>query len=124
LAGVARPILALYYLTKKNLLSNDPNNPTGFRQVGKQSAYGVEAALGFRLAESLTIDANVAALNARSDDFTEFEDDMPVSRNGKQPPDVPELAANVWLVYAPALAWRLGAGMRFVGERFADTSDL
>jgi iron complex outermembrane receptor protein len=123
LGGRGQATLALYYLTKKNLLSNDPNNPTGFRQVGKQSAYGVEVALGFRLAESLTIDANMAALNARFDDFTEVEDDVPVSRNGKQPPDVPELAANVWLVYAPALAWRLGAGMRFVGERFADTAN-
>jgi iron complex outermembrane receptor protein len=57
----AQATMALYYLSKKNLLSSDPNNPTGFQQVGKQSAYGVEMALGVRLAESLTIDANVAA---------------------------------------------------------------
>jgi iron complex outermembrane receptor protein len=46
-----------------------------------------------------------------------------VSRNGKQPPDVPELAANVWLVYSPTLAWRIGAGMRFVGERVGDNAN-
>jgi iron complex outermembrane receptor protein len=62
LDGRGQATLALYYLTKEDLLSNDPTNPDGFLQVGKQSAYGVEVALGFRLADSLTIDANVAVL--------------------------------------------------------------
>jgi iron complex outermembrane receptor protein len=55
--------------------------------------------------------------------LTEFEGDVPVSRKGKQPPDVPELAANLWAVYAPTPAWRIGGGLRYVGERFADTAN-
>jgi iron complex outermembrane receptor protein len=49
--------------------------------------------------------------------------DVLVSRDGKQPPDVPELVANLWAIYTPIPAWRFGGGLRYVGERFADNAN-
>lgn len=43
-----------------------------------------------------------------------------LSLNGNRPTDVPETVANLWVVYTPTPAWRFGAGLRHVGERFAD----
>ena len=48
---------------------------------------------------------------------------MTVSRDGKQPPDVPEQMANVWAVITPTDMWRLGAGLRYVGKRYADNAN-
>ena len=79
--------------------------------------------MGLTPIPQLAINANIAVLNAQFDDLIEFEGDTPVSRHGKQPPDVPELAANLWVVYSPTPAWRLGTGVRHVGERFADNAN-
>lgn len=123
LEGRGQATLATYYIVKKNLLTPNPTDPEVNIQVGKQSAYGVEAAVGLALARQWAIDANIAVLNARFDDLSEVEGDVLVSRNGKQPPNVPELAANLWVVYTPIPAWHLGGGLRHVGERFADNAN-
>jgi outer membrane receptor protein involved in Fe transport len=115
--------LAGYYITKENLLSREPGNPTVTQQIGEQFAYGVEATLGLRLTSYLTVDANIALLDAQFDDFTEVSGGVPVSRDGNRPPNVPELAANLWAVFSPTPAWRLGGGMRYVGERYADNAN-
>jgi iron complex outermembrane receptor protein len=123
LGGRAQSTLALYYLTKDNLLSVDPTDPDRVQQIGKQSAYGIEAAVGLRLTSYLFINANAALLNARFDDFNESDGDVTVSRDGKQPPDVPEQTANLWAIVAPTQMWRFGAGMRYVGKRYADNAN-
>ena len=72
----------------------------------------------------MAIDANIALLNTQFDDFKEFDaNDALVSRNGKQPVDVPEFVANLYVVYAPTTQWSLGTGVRHVGERFADNAN-
>ena len=103
LGGRAQTTLALYYLTKENLLSVNPTDPTIVQQVGKQSAYGIEVAAGLQLTSYLALNANAALLNARFDDFQESDGDVTVSRDGKQPPDVPEQMANLWAVVTPAV---------------------
>lgn len=124
LDGRIQTTLAGYYIVKKNLVTADPANPTQPIQVGKQTAYGMELALGLTPLPSVTIDANLAVLNARFEDL--LEDDGSgglVSRHGKQPVDVPEFTANLFIVYSPITAWRLGFGVRHVGERFADNAN-
>jgi iron complex outermembrane recepter protein len=123
LGGRAQTTLALYSLTKKNLLSVNPADPTVVQQVGKQSAYAIEVAAGMQLTSYLSLNANAALLNARFDDFQESDGDVTVSRDGKQPPDVPEQMANLWAVVTPASMWRFGAGVRYVGKRFADNAN-
>ena len=122
--GRAEATLATYYLVKHNLQTPNPNRPSETIQVGQQSAYGVEFAVGLRPIPQLGIDANIALLNAQFDDFQEFDvNDALVSRNGKQPVDVPEFVANLYVVYAPTTQWSLGTGVRHVGKRFADTAN-
>ena len=122
--GRAEATLATYYLVKHDLQTPNPNRPSETLQVGQQSAYGVEFAVGLRPVPQLGIDANIALLNAQFDDFKEFDvNDALVSRNGKQPVDVPEFVANLYVVYAPTTQWSLGTGVRHVGERFADNAN-
>jgi iron complex outermembrane recepter protein len=122
--GRAEATLATYYLVKHNLQTPNPNRPSETIQVGQQSSYGVEFAVGLRPVPQLAIDANIALLHAQFDDLQEFDiNDELVSRNGKQPVDVPEFTANLYVVYAPITRWSLGAGVRHVGERFADNAN-
>jgi iron complex outermembrane receptor protein len=116
--------LATYYIVKHNLQTPNPARPSESIQVGQQSAYGVEFAVGLRPVPQLAIDANIARLHAQFDDLSEVdENNMVVSRNGKQPPDVPEFVANLFVVYSPTPMWSLGGGLRHVGERFADNAN-
>ncbi|MGE3539584.1 MAG: TonB-dependent receptor [Candidatus Tectimicrobiota bacterium] len=122
--GRAQATLAGYYIEKKNLLAPDETNPTLLIQVGKQSSYGMELALGLTPIPQLSIDANFTVLNARFDDLSEEDSEGGlVSRAGNQPVDVPEFAVNLFVVYRPVTAWRLGTGVRHVGERFADNAN-
>ena len=123
LDGRGQATLATYYIVKKNLLTPNPADPNVTIQVGQQSAYGVEATVGLALARQWAIDANIAVLNARFDDLREDEGGVLVSRHGKQPPDVPEFVANLWVVYTPIPSWHFGGGVRHVGERFADNAN-
>jgi iron complex outermembrane recepter protein len=83
----------------------------------------VEVAIGLTPIPQLAINANMALLDAQFDDLLEVAGDALVSRDGNQPPDVPELLANVWVVYMLTPAWRLGGGMQYVGKRFADNAN-
>jgi outer membrane receptor protein involved in Fe transport len=123
LGGRSEATVAGYYIVKEDLLSTDPTNPDVTLQIGQQSSYGVELAVGLTPLPQLTIDANMALLDAQFDDFTEAGDVGLVSHDGNQPPDVPELLANLWVVYTPVPAWSLGAGFQYVGERFADNAN-
>jgi iron complex outermembrane recepter protein len=123
LGGRGEGTLAGYYVTKENLLSREPGNPTVTQQIGEQFAYGIEAALGLRVASYLFIDANIALLDAQFENFTELSGGVPVSRDGNRPPNVPELTANLWAVFTPLPTWRIGAGLRYVGERYADNAN-
>ena len=115
LEGRGEATLAAYYIVKKDLLTTDPTNPDNTIQIGQQSSYGVEVAIGLTPIPQLAINANMALLDAQFDDLLEVEGDALVSRDGNQPPDVPELLANVWVVYMLTPAWRLGGGMQYVG---------
>ena len=118
--------LAAYRIVKQDLLSQDPSspNPDAVQQVGQQSSRGIEASVAVSLAERWRIDANVAALDAKFDDFGEEDDNGDiVSRNGKTPTSVPERTANLWVNYALTDQWRLRGGLRYVGKRFVDNAN-
>ena len=118
--------LAAYRIVKEDLLTQDPSspNPEDVQQVGQQSSRGIEASIALSLAERWRIDANVAALDAKFDDFGEEDDDGNiVSRNGKTPTAVPERTANLWVSCALTDQWRLRGGLRYVGKRFLDNAN-
>ena len=124
-AGLAGIALAedTYDIVKKNLLSRDPLNPTVTQQIGSRSSKGVEAAVTAEVGAGVTIDANVALLDAEFEDFDELVGTTLVSREGKTPPGVPEKIANLWLSWDATSAVRASAGVRYVGRRFVDNAN-
>ena len=115
--------LAYYDITKKKLLSRDPDNPAIDVQIGQRSAHGVEASIGFDLGYGLRVDANAAALQARYDDFKESVSGVLVSRDGNVPSGIPERTGNLWLKYSFLSDWKANAGMRYVGKRYSNTTN-
>ncbi len=121
LAGRGEATFAVYDIVKKGLLI--PDTAGGVVPVGQQSSRGVEVALRLAATRTLSIEANVAALRAQFDDFREDVGGTVTSRNGNQPINVPERAANLWLTHAPHTQWRWGVGARYVGKRYADNAN-
>ena len=115
--------LALYQIKKRNLLSRDASNPAITQQIGQQSSTGLELAVAAEPLRGWTIDANAALLRARYDDYQELVAGKLVSRSGNTPTGVPERAFNVWSAWRLAPQWRLGLGLRHVGERQGNTAN-
>ena len=118
--GRAEWTLAGYRIVKDNLVSTVPGQPTLATQVGRQSSLGVEAALSLHLLAAWRIDANIALLHAQYDAFNQAVAGQVVSYAGRQPIDVPERVANLWLNYAFAPAWEARVGLQHVGETYSD----
>ena len=110
--GAVEWTLAGYNIVKNNLLSPLPGGGQIQVQVGQQSSYGAEAALSWLPAPGWRLDANLALLRARYDDFGDFA--------GNRPIDVPEQVANLWVTYAFARDWEARVGVQHVGAVFAD----
>lgn len=115
--------LAAYTIKKNNLLSRDVNDPALRVQVGERSSKGVEGTLSLALTPTVQLDANVALLRARYDDFHETVGGVAVSRNGNVPTDVPERLANLWLSWQFQPDWTLSGGLRHVGKRYVDNAN-
>jgi iron complex outermembrane receptor protein len=108
---------------KNKLLAPVPNNPAEVQQIGEQSSRGVEATAALNLPMGVRVDANVAILDARFDDFSENVGDVLVSRNGLTPPSIPERAANLWVTWYAPQAWQVRGGWRHVGGRYWDNAN-
>ena len=115
--------LAVYDITKNNLLTRDPANPARSVQVGERGSRGIEATVTAALAPGWSVEANASLLRARFEDFSEASGGSLVSRAGNVPPDVPQRLANVWLNWEFTPAWTAIAGLRYVGERNADNAN-
>lgn len=123
LDGKGEWTLAAYEIRKNNLLTRDTANPALSQQVGERSSRGIESSLTLALGRTVRLDANVALLRARYDNFTESVGGVPISRNGKVPTDVPERLANLWLSWDVQPDWTLSGGLRHVGQRYADNAN-
>lgn len=115
--------VALYRIEKRNLLSRDPVDPNLTQQIGRQSSTGIELAFAAEPAPSWAIDANVAFLRARYDEFNELVAGRPVSRDGNTPTGVPERTANLWTTYRFRPNWQAGLGVRYVGSRQSNAAN-
>lgn len=115
--------VAAYRIEKTKLLSRDATDPTISQQIGKQSSEGIEATLDLALTSTLRLEANVAKLRARYDDFNEVVSGRLVSRAGNTPTGMPEEAANLWLNWRFLPQWEADFGVRYVGPRQVDTAN-
>lgn len=112
-----------YRIQKRDIASRDANNPGVTLQIGQQSSRGVELALAMEPVRGWSVDANLAVLRARYDSFNELVGGALVSRDGNKPVNVPEVTANLWTSYRFAPQWQAGAGVQYVGDRAANTSN-
>ncbi|WFU44965.1 TonB-dependent receptor [Bradyrhizobium sp. CB82] len=116
--------LAGYQIVKNNLLVPDPSNPAGVAlQVGQQSSRGVEASIGLAPNDGWRIDANLALLQARYDNFSQMVSGKIVSYAGNIPRNVPEQVSNVWVTWDFASNWSVYGGVQIVGRTFSDDAN-
>ncbi|MCA1572288.1 MAG: TonB-dependent receptor [Chloroflexi bacterium] len=110
---------AVYHLAKRDLTTTDPEDSTRTVQIGEQSSRGVELSLVARPIQTLLVEANVAALEARYDVFFEGT----ASRNGNLPPNVPEVVFNLGTTWRPISRVETGFWLTRVGRRAADATN-
>ena len=118
LDGKGSATLAAYRIVKKKLVAQQ--TPTSaIEQIGQRSAKGVEASVTLQLTDRFGIDANGTVLDANFDDFISGG----TSYTGNTPPNVPEVAANLSVYWAPIDALRANASLRYVGRSFSDNAN-
>ncbi len=115
--------LAAYAIRKNHLVTRDASDPARRLQVGRRSSRGIESTLSLQATRGLQIDANLALLKARYDDFNEPLGAAVVSRRGKVPVDVPQRVANLWAGWKLQPDWTLSGGLRHVGKRYANNAN-
>ncbi|MGP9814118.1 TonB-dependent receptor [Rhodopseudomonas sp. NSM] len=123
--GRAEWTLSAYQIVKNNLLARDPSNPSNTNplQIGQQSSRGIEASAGLKVTDTLRLDANVAVLRAKYDDFTQAVGGRVVNYAGNVPANVPQVVSNIWATWAFAPAWSANAGVQLVGDTWADNAN-
>lgn len=121
--GKVQATVSLFDISRTNILTKDPDDPTITQQIGEQSSQGIEISTSIKVSANLLLDANVSMLNAKYENFYDNSGGTPVSRNGNLPTDVPEKLASLWVTWKPDNAWRLGAGLNYVDERAANRAN-
>lgn len=117
--GKGTATAAAFQITRKNIASQDPNNPTLTVLVGEQSARGIELAVGVRPTRQWQVQANLSRTRARYESYAQGG----VSLAGRTPVNTPETVANLWVSYALTPALTASAGVRHVGKVYADAAN-
>jgi iron complex outermembrane receptor protein len=118
MSGKGEYTLAYFDIEKKGLVTRLPGT-TISSQIGQQSSNGFEVTLRLNPLERLSIDMNAAFIDAEYDNFFSGG----VSLAGNTPTEVPDTTANVWVNYAPIEKLQLGAGVRYVAERYRNVQN-
>lgn len=109
--------LALYDLTRTNVLTDDPNNPGFSIAVGEQNSQGIELSLTGEILPGWNVFAGYAYMDARVTEDNTF-------KPGNQLPNTPEHSFNFWTTYQiqEGDLQGLGAGLGFFfeGDRAGD----
>ena len=109
--------LALYDLTRTNVLVTDPNNQDFQIQTGEQKSQGIELSLTGEILPGWNIFAGYAYTDARISKDTTFE-------VGSRLQSVPDHSFNVWTTYeiqkGDLKGLGFGLGLFFVGDRIQD----
>lgn len=114
--------LATYEITQQNVTTTDPiPSHLGFNvQTGEIRVRGVEVEGVANVTKSLTLRASATYMDGR---ITQSNDYL-----GNRPAQIPRNLANIWANYrfldGPIQGLSLGAGVRFVDDRFGDAANL
>ena len=116
--------LAGYYIERKNLSTQDPQNSQLTIPVGAQSSAGLEANMGIRFTPEWSVQGSMAYVDASYDDFNEAVGSASISRAGNRPTNVAKWVANGWLTWDFVKDWQWNFGARYVGDRYGDNANL
>ena len=117
--GKGTATLALYQITRRNIATQDPNNPGVTILVGEQSSKGAELSVGLRPSARWQLQANLMHVDARYENFMQGG----VSLAGKVPTNTPATVANLWVGYALTPQLQASAGVRHVGKVYANAAN-
>lgn len=117
--GKGNATLAAYRITRKNIATQDPDNSALTVLVGEQSAKGVELAVGLQPSRQWALQANVAYVDARYENYRQGG----VSVAGKTPTNTPATVANLWTSYQMTPSLQGSVGLRHVGRVYADAAN-
>ncbi|UVE16893.1 TonB-dependent siderophore receptor [Pseudomonas sp. LS44] len=113
---------AVYDLVENNRLVADPTNPFNQIQIGEAHVQGLELEAQAGLTENWDLIATYSYADSEVSKGTPGYDD------GKRLPSVPEHMSSLWNVYRFSLGdisgFRVGAGVRYVGESWDGTDTL
>lgn len=118
LDGRAEYTLAWFDITKRNLVTRAPGAAFS-EQIGQQGAEGLELTFRVHPTDRTSLDFNAAFIDAQYDRFFSGEADL----RGNTPRNVPERTANLWGQWTPVDRWSVGAGLRYVGSRYANDAN-
>lgn len=109
--------LALFDITKTNILTADPNNPTFRIPIGEARSRGVELDIAGRIGQNWTVIGNLTY-----DDAKVTKDNSGLQ--GKLLPGVPSRSGSIWAKYdtgsASAEGFSFGAGVFLRSQRQGD----
>jgi catecholate siderophore receptor len=108
---------ALFDTQVRHARNSDPDDPTIQDAPFDLRVKGVEVGINGYVTEEWEVAANYTHL---SDKITATGDSLSL---GKDAPNAPHDAANVWTTVEPTSAWTIGAGLTAVSHRYADTEN-
>jgi iron complex outermembrane receptor protein len=113
---------SIYDIRRKNILSV-LNSAGDVSNIGGQKSRGIETSLDWRLHDNWTLSGNVAYTDASYGRFV--DPNYGINATGNQPPNVPKVTANLWTSVSRVggTPLELGGGLRYVGERQANTAN-
>lgn len=113
--------VAVFDLTRQNVASTSPTNPLVTEAIGEVNVRGIELSAQANLTDGWKVIGGLTYLDAEVTKALGTWDAVAV---GKTPIQIPDLTASLWLDYTfhggQLEGLGLGAGVRFVGESWAD----
>jgi len=113
--------VSLFDLTRQNILTTDPNTPLFSVQTGEVRSRGAEFEVNASLMEGLNLIGSYTVYDL------ETTKDLNPANVGLLPTGVPETFGSLWLNYTVQegtfKGFGVGAGVRFVGESYADAAN-
>ena len=128
-AGKVRTTTSVYQLERENIAIPDDNGFT--QQAGDQRSRGVELELSAQPRPGLAVVASYAYTDSELTRFSELIQLGPptfavlvLDRSGNRSAFAPEHLARTWVSQRFGRGLRVGAGLRYVGERFTAEDNL
>jgi catecholate siderophore receptor len=115
--GAAQLTAALFDTRVYNARISDPDDPTVQLAPFNQQVKGVELGINGYITAIWEMTANYTHLN---DKITATGDPLSLGRNA---PNTPHDALNIWSTLEPTPAWSIGGGFTAVSHRYADTEN-